>query len=77
MKKEVIVSLIYAVLGFLMPLLNVVLNHESGWAGVAFAAVTALFVVYFVEIREMGKDWKAWLHLLWCILGACFGALIL
>ena len=75
MKKEVIVSLIYAVLGFLMPLLNVVVNHESGWAGVAFAAVAALFAVYFVEIREMGKGWKAWLHMLWCILGACLGAL--
>lgn len=77
MKKEQIVMLVMAAIGFLCPVTNVVLNHESAWAGVAFAAVTALFVVYFVEIREMGKDWKAWLHLLWCVLGACFGALIL
>lgn len=77
MKKEIIVSLIYAVLGFIMPLLNVVLNHESGWVGVVFAAVAAIFAVYFVEIREMGKGWKAWIHVLWCILGACLGALIL
>lgn len=76
MKKEVIISLIYAVFGFIMPLLNVVLNHESGWVGVAFAAVASVFPILFVEIMEMGKGWKAWIHMLWCVLGACLGALI-
>ena len=76
MKKELIISLIYAVFGFIMPLLNVVLNHESGWVGVAFAAVAAVFPILFVEIMEMGKGWKAWIHMLWCVLGACIGALI-
>ena len=76
MKKEVIISLIYAVFGFIMPLLNVVLNHESGWVGVAFAAVASIFPILFVEIMEMGKGWKAWIHMLWCVLGACLGALI-
>ena len=76
MKKEVIISLIYAVFGFIMPLLNVVLNHESGWVGVAFAAVASIFPILFIEIMEMGKGWKAWIHMLWCVLGACLGALI-
>ena len=76
MKKEVIISLIYAALGFIMPLLNVVLNHESGWVGVAFAAVASVFPILFIEIMEMGKGWKAWIHMLWCVLGACLGALI-
>lgn len=76
MKKEVIISLIYAALGFIMPLLNVVLNHESGWVGVAFAAVASIFPILFIEIMEMGKGWKAWIHMLWCVLGACLGALI-
>lgn len=76
MKKELIISLIYAVFGFIMPLLNVVLNHESGWVGVAFAAVASIFPILFVEIMEMGKGWKAWIHMLWCVLGACLGALI-
>lgn len=76
MKKELIISLIYAVFGFIMPLLNVVLNHESGWVGVAFAAVASIFPILFVEIMEMGKGWKAWIHMLWCVLGACIGALI-
>ena len=76
MKKEVIISLIYAVFGFIMPLLNVVLNHESGWVGVAFAAVASVFPILFIEIMEMGKGWKAWIHMLWCVLGACLGALI-
>ena len=76
MKKELIISLIYAVFGFIMPLLNVVLNHESGWVGVAFAAVASVFPILFIEIMEMGKGWKAWIHMLWCVLGACLGALI-
>lgn len=76
MKKEVIISLIYAALGFIMPMINVVLNHESGWVGVAFAAVASIFPILFIEIMEMGKGWKAWIHMLWCVLGACLGALI-
>ena len=76
MKKEIKIALIYAVLGLIMPFINVHLNHESGWAGVAFAAVAAVFPIFFVEILEMGKGWKAWIHMLWCVLGACLGALI-
>lgn len=77
MKKEIIVSLIYAALGFIMPLLNVVLNHESGWVGAAFAAVTGIFlgVGDFLFFRH---DWKSsGIDALCCLCGGVIGALLL
>lgn len=77
MKKEEIVMLVMAAIGFLCPVANVVLNHESVWVGAAFAAVTGIFlgVGDFLFFRH---DWKSsGIDALCCLCGGVIGALLL
>lgn len=77
MKKEQIVMLVMALIGFLCPVTNVVLNHESAWVGAAFAAVTGIFLGVG-DLLFFRHDWKSsGIDALCCLGGGVVGALLL
>lgn len=76
MKKEQIVMLVIAAIGMLCPLASIVLNHESAWAGAAYAAVVGIFIG-IGDLLFIRHDWKAsGIDALCCLGGGIVAALI-
>lgn len=76
MKKEQIVMLVMAVIGLLCPIVSVVLNHESAWAGFAYAAVAGIFLG-IGDLLFFRHDWKcSGIDALCCFCGGLVGALL-
>lgn len=76
MKKEQIVILVMALIGLLCPVVNVVLNHESEWAGFAYAAVVGIFLG-IGDLLFIRHDWKcSGIDAICCLCGGLLAALL-
>ena len=77
MKKVVVIAIIIAFVGMLCPLANVILNHETPWAGAAYALVSGVFIG-IVDLLTFRHSWKNFgFDILWCTCGGVIMAFIL